>query len=90
MFNVQDFYAWSIRRFYKKKKIILYDVFHDNEFLFRFTEYIDPVTGEIKTRPKRKDGKDGKDGKDEEPKYQYVSSRFSAAFCSRFVWFKIE
>lgn len=37
---------------------------------------MDPVTGEMKTRPKRKDGKDGKDGKDEEPKYKYVSSHF--------------
>ena len=31
-------------------------------------EYIDPVTGEVKTRVKRKDGKDGKN---EEPKYKY-------------------
>lgn len=37
---------------------------------------MDPVTGKMKTRPKRKDGKDGKDGKDEEPKYKYVSSHF--------------
>jgi hypothetical protein len=43
------------------------------EFLVRSTEYIDPVTGEVKTRVKRKDGKDGKN---EEPKYKYVSSHF--------------